>query len=79
VSHAKIVLNGVASHPVDVESVRNLLLGNRLDDKLIEETARKAVEAAHPVNNTGVSPLYRRKMAGVLTRRLLERICGAKG
>jgi 4-hydroxybenzoyl-CoA reductase subunit beta len=74
----KIVLNGLASRPVEVEPILNLLMGNRLEDKLIEEAGRKAMEAAHPVNNTGVSPHYRKKMAGVLTRRILERFSRAK-
>lgn len=68
----RMVLNAAASRPVELKAVRQLLTGKKLDVNLIEECAKIATEAAHPVNNTGMSPHYRRKMVSVLVRRALK-------
>jgi 4-hydroxybenzoyl-CoA reductase subunit beta len=73
IKEGNIVINAVSSSPLELKSAGNLLMGKRLDEALIEKTARLAYEASHPVNNTGTSPLYRKKMVRVLVKRTLER------
>jgi 4-hydroxybenzoyl-CoA reductase subunit beta len=70
----RIVLNAVDSVPLQVEKAEELLNGQRPDVKLFEEAGRLAFEMAHPVNNTGGSSHYRKKMVRVLTRRVLTDI-----
>ncbi|MCP4625289.1 MAG: xanthine dehydrogenase family protein subunit M, partial [bacterium] len=63
----------VDSAPVDVLEAAELLKGKVPTDERINELAEKAVENAHPVANAaGATPAYRRKMAGILTRRALR-------
>ena len=67
-----VVLNAVGSAPVDVPGVGDLLKGKALTTDLVDQVAEKAIKNAHPVANTaGSTPAYRRKMAGILTRRAL--------
>jgi 4-hydroxybenzoyl-CoA reductase subunit beta len=74
IEDVRVVLNAVAPAPVEVKEIRELLVGWRLDEDRIEKAARTAQEAAHPVDNTGISPAYRRKMVRVLVSRALRRL-----
>lgn len=68
----KVVLTAVGSAPVEVPGVGGLLKGQSPTPDLIDEVSEKAAKSAHPVANTaGSTPAYRRKMAGILTRRAL--------
>jgi 4-hydroxybenzoyl-CoA reductase subunit beta len=69
---AKIVLNAVTSYPFELKSAQALLEGKQLNQDLIEKIAQSAFESAHPVNNTGMFPLYRKKMVRVFVKRILE-------
>jgi len=67
-----VVLNAVGPAPVEIPEVRDLLIGKGLSADLVDQVAERAVKNAHPVANTaGSTPAYRRKMAGILTRRAL--------
>ena len=67
-----IVINAVASAPLSVPEAADLLKGQALTEDLIDQAAQKAASAAHPVLNViGATPAYRKKMAGILTRRAL--------
>lgn len=71
----KVVLNAVGSAPVEVTEAGELLKGQSLTADLIHQVSEKAVKSAHPVANTaGSTPAYRRKMAGILTRRALSAV-----
>jgi 4-hydroxybenzoyl-CoA reductase subunit beta len=71
----RVVLNAVGSAPVEVPEGETLLKGQVLTAALIDEVAGLAEKAAHPVANTaGSTPAYRRKMAGILTRRALREV-----
>lgn len=74
IREARIVLNAVAPQPIRVEAAEALLAGSRLDAARMEMAARSGFEAVHPVHNTGGSPLYRRKMAGALIHRALQKL-----
>lgn len=75
-----VVLNAVGSAPVEVPEVRDLLIGKALTADLVDQLAERAVKNAHPVANTaGSTPAYRRKMAGILTRRALLNVAHRLG
>jgi 4-hydroxybenzoyl-CoA reductase subunit beta len=50
--------------------------GKRLDLPLIEKIAAAVQKKSQPKKNVSLRPTYRRKMAGVFTRRLLARLGG---
>ncbi len=76
----KVVLNAVGSAPAEVPEAEELLKGKAPTAALIDEVAEKAVGNAHPVANTAEStPAYRRKMAGILTRRALHEVANRLG
>ncbi len=74
IQEAKVVVNAIASAPVEIEGIRDLLIGKRPDEERIEKAAQLAREASHPVHNTGLSPAYRKKMVGVIVRRALRKL-----
>jgi len=68
----KMVLGAVGSGPIEVTEAADLLKGALITEDLIEEAGRKAQQAAQPVQNTKLTPGYRRKMAGILAKRALR-------
>jgi 4-hydroxybenzoyl-CoA reductase subunit beta len=70
-ARARVVLTAVASAPVVVEEASKLLEGQRPDGEVIARAAEAAYEVAHPVANVGSTPLYRRKMVRVMTKRAI--------
>jgi 4-hydroxybenzoyl-CoA reductase beta subunit len=77
-ARAKVVLTAVASAPVVVEEASKLLEGQKLDEEAIARAAEAAYEVAHPVANVGSTPLYRRRMVRVMTKRAIAK-AGGKG
>ena len=72
----KVVLTAVASAPVVVEEAGKLLEGQKPDEEVIARAAEAAYEAAHPVANISSTPLYRRKMVRVMTKRAIANAGG---
>jgi len=70
-ARARVVLTAVAPAPVVVEEAGNLLEGRKPDKEAIAGAAEAAYEVAHPVANIGSTPLYRRKMVRVMTKRAI--------
>jgi len=68
---AKVVLTAVASAPVVVEEAGKLLEGKKPDEEVIAKAAEAAYQVARPVANVGSTPLYRRKMVRVMTKRAI--------
>ncbi len=75
---ARIALGAVAPKPVRPHAAEDLLRGQVLTGELIAEAARLAAEATHPIDDVRGSAAYRRRVAGVLVRRLLEGVVGSK-
>ena len=73
IEDAKIVVNALAPRPVEIKSARDVLIGNRLDENIIKKTSQLELKGLHPVNNTGMSPGYRKKMINVLIKRSLKK------
>jgi 4-hydroxybenzoyl-CoA reductase subunit beta len=79
-TECKVILNAVGSAPTEVPEAGELLIGKAPTGELIDQIAEKAVKNAHPVANTaGSTPAYRRKMAGILTRRALHEVANRLG
>lgn len=69
---AKVVLGAVGSGPIEVTEAADFLKGKPITEEVIEEVGEIAQKAAQPVANTISTPGYRRKMAGVFTKRALR-------
>ena len=65
----KIALGAVAPTPVRAKKAEEILKGNKLEDKLLEESSRAAVNEAKPIDDVRSSADYRRKLVAVLTKR----------
>jgi carbon-monoxide dehydrogenase medium subunit len=70
---ARIALFGVGATPVRIEQAETLLKGTRLDSPTLVEAARVVSEVLEPDADVHASADYRKDVAGVLTRRALER------
>ncbi len=66
---ARIGLGAVAPTPLRVDAAADALVGSRVDDAALEAVAAAASAAADPIDDKRGSAEYRRKVAGVLTRR----------
>lgn len=71
-AEVRIVLGAVAPKPLRAKRAEALLLGKTLDDSLLEEAARLAMQESSPISNVRASAEYRRDMVEVLTRRALR-------
>lgn len=70
---ARIVLGAVASRPVRCLEAEQALAGRRLEPGAIEAAAELAAAVAKPMENTDLTPLYRKRMVQVhVTRALAE-------
>lgn len=69
VASARVQLGAVAPTVVDVPAAAEALVGSRLEDEALERAGRAASEAARPIDDRRGTIAYRKKVAGVLTRR----------
>ena len=70
---ARIALFGVHATPVRMEQAEAMLKGARLDNRILVEAASVVAEVLEPDSDIHASAEYRKDVAGVLTRRALER------
>lgn len=70
---ARIALFGVGATPIRIEQAEALLKGARLDNRILLEAARVVSDVLEPDADVHASAEYRKDVAGVLTRRALER------
>lgn len=71
---ARIALGAVASLPLRVEAAEQLLVGRTLDREAITEAAEAAAAVAKPMNNTDLTPGYRKRMVRVYVTRALSEL-----
>lgn len=80
---AKIVLGGVASTPLHVKTVEDLLKGKAIADSLITKAAVDASKGIDPIQDVRASADYRREMIKVFlaraVRKALDRAKGGQG
>ncbi len=76
---AAIAMGAVAPMPLRAKRAEDLLIGKNLNDDLLLEVSRIAMEESAPIDDLRASADYRRKVVGVLVKRSLEtnlRRCG---
>jgi len=69
---AHVVLQAVATQPVSLPTIDDLLSGQRWTPDLLDAAAEEAYCAAHPMDNTSGTIALRRRMVRAYTRRALE-------
>ncbi|MFC1979413.1 FAD binding domain-containing protein [Chloroflexota bacterium] len=70
---ARISLGSVAPTPIRPKKAEEILKGQRLDPKTIEQAASAAGEEVEPINDVRATAEYRWEMTKVLTRRAIEK------
>jgi carbon-monoxide dehydrogenase medium subunit len=70
---ASIVLGGVAPMPVHAANTERSLVGAKLNDRLIQESAWKASDGLSPPSDFRASSEYRLEMVRILTKRAIEK------
>ena len=71
--NAKLVYLNAGDGPVDAKDAAQSLVGEKLDDKLIESAAAMASEKEiTPYGNIHASPEFQTHLANVLTRKALK-------
>jgi CO/xanthine dehydrogenase FAD-binding subunit len=73
---ARVAWGAWGPHPLRGSGAERALEGNALDPQTIERAARAAAEGLDPPTDALASAWYRREVAGVHLRRLLERMEG---
>jgi len=68
---ASVVLGGVAPTPFRAKESEKLVLGQRLDDKAIEEAGQKASEGLRPPSDVRASAEYRLKMTEIIAKKAI--------
>ncbi|HLW47462.1 MAG TPA: xanthine dehydrogenase family protein subunit M [bacterium] len=76
IEDARIVLGGVASHPVEAPQAAALLRGQRPTDDLLAEAAQAASQPSRPLDNADLTIGYRKKMTRVYVERALRELTG---
>jgi len=72
IDDVRLVVGGIASRPVIVNGIADLLNGKSLDDGLIEAAALLARKAAKPLDNTSGERGHRKQMVYEFTRKALS-------
>ena len=70
----KVIMSAVAPTPLRAYKAEEMLKGNKLEPKLIEEAAKAASEEARPISDVRASAEYRKEIVKVLTRRAINQI-----
>jgi 4-hydroxybenzoyl-CoA reductase subunit beta len=73
-TYARVALGAVASLPVRAVGAEELLVGRAFDDDAIAEAAEAAGSVAKPMNNTDLTPGYRKRMVRVYVSRALAEL-----
>ena len=75
---ARVVLGGVASHPLEVPEAGTALRGSRLEPEAIGAAAEAAFRPAKPMDNTDFDLSWRKQMTRVYVTRALEELRSRK-
>ena len=70
---ARIVLGAAAPAPVRIKEAEKLLIGKKMDDRLLQNLGEAASKEADPVDDIHATESYRRQLVKVLTRRMLRK------
>jgi carbon-monoxide dehydrogenase medium subunit len=78
IESAWITLGSVAPTIVAADEAQRFLVGETLEDHIIDEAARMAMQAARPIDDIRGTADYRREMVRVLTARALRQLRDGK-
>lgn len=70
---AEVVLGAVGPTTVTVDGISELLVGESIDGRLLEEAAALSSAVARPIDDRRGTAEYRRHVAGVLTKRVISK------
>jgi len=70
---SRVVLGGVASTPIRLKKVEDLLAGKVIDCRLIKKAARAASEGVDPIHDVRASADYRREMVEIFVARGIQK------
>jgi CO/xanthine dehydrogenase FAD-binding subunit len=73
VAEVRLACAGVAPVPFDAQDAAAVLVGEAPSPELVAEAGERAAAACEPASDTHASEAFRRRLAGVLTRRALTR------
>ena len=76
IDDARIVLGGVASHPVEAPQAAAVLRGHRPTEELLAQAAQAASQPSRPLDNADLTIGYRKKMTRVYVERALRELAG---
>lgn len=79
IDEARIALGAMAPHPTRAERAETLLTGNQLSSDLIDEVSTVVSDDLAGTTDAVASAWYRKKMAGLHVKRLLEDILDESG
>lgn len=69
---ARVALTAVNPAPVLLPQIAELFVGRRWSAELVDEAARVAIRTGKPLTTSASTPVYRRDMVKLFTRRALE-------
>jgi len=69
VSHARIALGAVAPTPIRSREAEKILIGNKIDENLINKAAQAASDESKPIDDIRSTATYRKSMVAVLVKR----------
>ena len=76
-AEARVALQAVATHPLPLPAVAEMLVGQRWTPDLLDAAADEAYRLAHPMDNTSGTIALRRRMVRAYTRRALESLAAS--
>jgi carbon-monoxide dehydrogenase medium subunit len=68
----RIVLGAAAAIPIRAKKAEQMLIGVKIDSKLLEKVGKKASEECEPVNDIHATEEYRRYLVKALTKRVVK-------
>ncbi len=74
VTEARVVLGGVASHPLEIPEAGTVLSGSSLEPEVIAAAAEAAFRPAKPMDNTDFDLSWRKQMTRVYVTRALSEL-----
>ena len=70
---ARVVLGAAAPIPMRAKKAEQVLLGKKLNDRLLDKVGEKASEEADPVDDIHATEVYRRHLVKVLAKRMVKK------
>ncbi len=71
---SRVVFSGVGEGPLEISEIEKRLLGNTLEDSIIDSVSEQVTKLISPMRTSIYSPAYKRKMAGILLREGLDKL-----